>query len=168
MAARLCMTTASLVLEPRPVRRVALPKKLHVIKSGDQLHSVRHDDTSLLAFSQYEAAHQHRDYLWRSYEATGSLDQGNIRDDRCMRLPYIKEAKPVNSDGVTDLKVDDIYFHDLRQMCLKNIVSLLIVTSISNPSSHQCTYHCHKYEPDLTLAQTASLLEDNWEASHTQ
>lgn len=163
MPARALLTsTASIALDPRPVRRAALPKKLHVIKSGDHLHSVRHNDTSLLAFAHYEAAHQHRDYLWRSYEATGSLNQGDIRDDRCLRLPFIQEAKPVNSDGSTDLRVDDMYFNDLRQMCLKNIVSLLIVTSISNPSSHQCTYHCHKYEPDLTTAQTASLLEENF------
>ena len=160
-------TTASILLAPRPVRRIVAPRKLHVIKLGDQLHNVKHTGTSLLAFLQYDAAYQHRDALWRSYEATGSLFQGELHDDRCLRLQYIKEAKPVNSDGVTDLTVDDMFFHDIRNLCLKNLISLVIVTSITYHSSHQSTYHCHKYEPDLTRRQLASLLEKTLEASNT-
>ena len=156
------VTTAGIYLHPRPVR-VSSPKKLHVIKSGDKLHSVRHADTCLVAFLNYSTAHQHRDHLWRSYEATGTFFQ-EIQDDQCLRLHSCKEAKPVNSDGVTDLEVDDIYFNDLRDICLKNIISLLVVTSISD-QPHFCTYHCHKYVPDVNHNQAAGVLDKMWECN---
>ena len=161
------MPTASITLNPKPVMKTTAPKKLHVIKSGDKLHSLRHKDTSLLAFLQYEAANRHRDYLWRSYEATGSLFQGTLDDDQCLQFHAIQEAKPVNSDGAVDLKVDHIFFHEIRSICLKNIVSLVIVTSISDIDLRHCTYHCHKYEPRLTHTQMAGLLEENWNEGST-
>ena len=114
-----------------------------------------------MAFLQHDTAHQHRDYVWRSYEATGSF-QKEIQDDQCIRLHSCKEAKPVNRDGVTDLNVHEIYFQEIRDICFRNIISLLIVTSISKQSHQQWTYHCRKYVPDVSHTQAASILDSNW------
>ncbi len=149
-------------LNPRPmIRPTTHPRRLHVLKMKDQLYSLGHTDACLIAFLNHDAAHSHRDYLWRSFETTGSLLYG-LENDHSLKLPYMKEAKPVNSDGETDLIVDEMFFNDLRDICFKNIISLLIVTAVSRISLDTLTYHCHKYELDISDDRAAGMLEKNW------
>ena len=90
------------------------------------------------------------------------------RTDHSLKLPYMKEAKPVNSDGETDLIVDEMFFNDLRDICFKNIISLLIVTAVSRISLDTLTYHCHKYELDITDDRAAGMLEKKLEINKKQ
>ncbi len=157
--------TAGVRLLPPPVRVLKPPRKLHIIKLDSQICSVWHENTCILAFLQYEAARQYRDHLWRSYEATGILPPNELDDRKYLRYHFMQEAKPVNSNGDLHLDIDSVYFQELRDICLRNIISLIIVTSITHDSSQHSTYHCHKYLREGKHGLNVRLLQKKWDTA---
>lgn len=146
---------------PTLVRPVYTPPRppLHVLQRREHVCGIqKNEHTYLLSFARQGDAALHRDMLWDNFLTTGQYPESVLSASSTIGLHRSCTRLPICANDQDSIDIISYDYLDLRAMCLRTFLSLVIVNYILYLPD-KIRYYCNAKDIDVGLLKSAQYLD---------